>query len=322
METKSQLTFTDIMNDGWRYIEGSDDAYANLDGKIKRHGKIINEQKVDEGYLRCTVGGKVGRKYSHILVANTWLDNPLNLPVVDHLNHDKSDNRVCNLEFVTHKENSLRCGATGALGRHETLPIRAIRLSDKKEMVFDNQSECGKALGINPKDINKQLRGKRNTSHGYKFEYIYTDNQSEEYIQMELIGYQQWLEGRFPDDEYGVFYSDLEERNNNIYDLRQSGLSYRVIAEKFGITIERVRQICAKTERMRIENANEIYLFAIKCGKSRSVARKIFLNLKRLSIIDVDGVKNLNPEEFGKMRNVGVEQVNILRKMQETLKNG
>ena len=200
METKSQLTFTDIMNDGWRYIEGSDDAYANLDGKIKRHGKIINEQKVDEGYLRCTVGGKVGRKYSHILVANTWLDNPLNLPVVDHLNHDKSDNRVCNLEFVSHKENSRRCGATGVLGNSKVKMIMATRLSDGETMVFDSQAEAGKALGINPKDINKQLRGKRKTSHGYTFQYLYVDFNSDEYIQMELQGYELWKKGLWIDE--------------------------------------------------------------------------------------------------------------------------
>ena len=200
METKSQLTFTDIMNDGWRYIEGSDDAYANLDGKIKRHGKIINEQKVDEGYLRCTVGGKVGRKYSHILVANTWLDNPLNLPVVDHLNHDKSDNRVCNLEFVSHKENSRRCAATGVLGNSKVKMIMATRLSDGETMVFDSQAEAGKALGINPKDINKQLRGKRKTSHGYTFQYLYVDFNSDEYIQMELQGYELWKKGLWIDE--------------------------------------------------------------------------------------------------------------------------
>lgn len=112
-DTKAQLNIFDIYNGGWRYIEGSDDAYANMDGQIMRHGKIVKQRKVDEGYLRCTVGGKIGRQYSHIMIANTWLDKANDGYVVDHLNNKKDDNRVCNLEFVSHKENSRRCGATG-----------------------------------------------------------------------------------------------------------------------------------------------------------------------------------------------------------------
>ena len=38
------------------------------------------------------------------------------------------------------------------------------------------------------------------------------------------------------------------ERNRGVYDMRQSGASYREIAEHFGISIIRVRQILAAEE--------------------------------------------------------------------------
>jgi hypothetical protein len=41
----------------------------------------------------------------HRLVAEAFLENPLNLPEVDHINHNRGDNRMQNLRWVTHKEN-------------------------------------------------------------------------------------------------------------------------------------------------------------------------------------------------------------------------
>jgi hypothetical protein len=41
----------------------------------------------------------------HRLVANEFLENPLNKPQVNHINSDKSDNSIGNLEWVTIREN-------------------------------------------------------------------------------------------------------------------------------------------------------------------------------------------------------------------------
>lgn len=43
--------------------------------------------------------------YVHRLVAEAFIDNPNNLEQVDHINSDKSDNDVSNLQWVTHQEN-------------------------------------------------------------------------------------------------------------------------------------------------------------------------------------------------------------------------
>lgn len=50
--------------------------------------------------------GIAGRYYTvHRVVAQTWIPNPDNKPCVNHIDHVKHNNRVDNLEWVTHQEN-------------------------------------------------------------------------------------------------------------------------------------------------------------------------------------------------------------------------
>ena len=54
------------------------------------------------GYMLQSVKG--WNRYVHRLVAECFIPNPLNKPSVDHINQNKSDNRVCNLRWATMSE--------------------------------------------------------------------------------------------------------------------------------------------------------------------------------------------------------------------------
>ena len=67
---------------------------------VWKKGSVINNC----GYLMMQCNKK--RYLVHRLVAEACIPNPDNLPVVDHINRDKHDNRACNLRWVTRSENS------------------------------------------------------------------------------------------------------------------------------------------------------------------------------------------------------------------------
>lgn len=79
------------------------------DGVITSHqGRVLNQQVCRKGYHRVVVqSGRSQRKHMgvHRLVAKAYLPNPTNLPEVNHLDGDKSNNHVANLEWCTTKQN-------------------------------------------------------------------------------------------------------------------------------------------------------------------------------------------------------------------------
>ena len=48
-----------------------------------------------------------GKYYNkHVIVARQFIENPDNLPQVDHINHDKADYHLSNLRYVSSSENN------------------------------------------------------------------------------------------------------------------------------------------------------------------------------------------------------------------------
>lgn len=101
-----------MVNEEWLDIEGYDGLY-----KISNFGNIISLKNKYKKYLKKCYNkagyqivilrkdNKSKHFYVHRLVAQTFISNPDNKPHIDHINTDRTDNRVENLRWVTHKEN-------------------------------------------------------------------------------------------------------------------------------------------------------------------------------------------------------------------------
>lgn len=79
--------------------------YVSTLGNLKDRRKRVIPLKIDQkGY--CVIRTEVGYVSVHRLVMKTWKPAPnVEQLTVDHLNHNKRDNRLENLEWVTHQIN-------------------------------------------------------------------------------------------------------------------------------------------------------------------------------------------------------------------------
>ena len=143
-------------------------------GRIKniKYDRILCPIKNKGGYMEYTFcqNGIKKTLSIHRLVAYYFIENPENKPYVNHLDGNKTNNNVNNLEWCTAQENNIHARMNGLLCQEK--PIIAKNIITGEEIPFKSISEAGALLGINKGTIHKVLSGKRNMVHNYNFEYI------------------------------------------------------------------------------------------------------------------------------------------------------
>ena len=142
---------------------------SNIDGKVRnvKTGRLLKPETARHGYLRVVLCKN--RKHTtfsvHRLVAQVFIPNPDNLPVVNHINEDKTDNRVENLEWSTYKHNS------------EHSLNKKVRCIETKR-VFDSIQEASNWYqqetggGVITSMISRCCKGKKKTAGGFHWEYV------------------------------------------------------------------------------------------------------------------------------------------------------
>lgn len=160
------------MEEIWKDIEGYEGVYqvSNF-GRVKRveTNRILKGRKDSKGYLMANLSKNsiVSNKTIHRLVAQAFIPNPENKQDINHIDEDKTNNNVNNLEWSTRKEN---CNH-GTRNERISIPIIATNLKTGESREFYGTNECARRLGLYQQNITSVLKGRRKHTGGYTFKY-------------------------------------------------------------------------------------------------------------------------------------------------------
>ena len=164
------------MEEIWKDIKGYEGHYQiSNTGKVKslhfniatqKQETILKQSETWGGYLR--VGLTKDRKPKlfavHRLVAEAFIPNIENKPVVDHINGDRADNRVENLRWCTHSENSRNSKALKSSKRYNS-----IKVVDNKGNTFNSYREASRFWGVSANTIKNDVLGKVESKRKVRF---------------------------------------------------------------------------------------------------------------------------------------------------------
>lgn len=131
--------------------------------KHKKNCKILKIGEHRQGYktIMLSKDGKQKGYLVHRLVAEAFIRNEKSKPEVNHIDADKANNCVSNLEWVTAKENSIHATRLGIKNTKKAVEKIKRKVffyeGGKLVKIFDSGAQCAKELELNYKSLNSSL---------------------------------------------------------------------------------------------------------------------------------------------------------------------
>lgn len=157
----------------WRKIKEFENYQVSNDGRIRnKNTKKVLKPWIRNGYYSITLrkDSKSFTKNIHKIVGITWLKKTLNSNFINHIDGNKLNNKLENLEFVTPKQNTKH-----AIDNNLTKPnVKKVKQYTKDGIFlkeFASIKEAEGKTGVSNKHIGSVCRGKRKTTGGYVWKY-------------------------------------------------------------------------------------------------------------------------------------------------------
>lgn len=151
--------------------------WGNVRNKTTKY--ILKWRETKTGYFQVSIKyddiNKFKNAYVHRLVAENWINNPQNKPSVNHIDGNKKNNTVENLEWMTYKEqqyhraeilNKKNVGSPKLVGQYTK--------DGELVKIFNSVEEAAASFGKKRVNIDNAIHHKKNqqTAYGYIWKYI------------------------------------------------------------------------------------------------------------------------------------------------------
>ena len=156
------------MDENWKTITYAPNYEVSNLGNIKniKTNKLItiNYDRLKKYNIRARPGlshnGKIKMYYLHRIVAAHFIDNPDNLPEVNHIDGDPYNNTFDNLEWISKLDNMKHANENKLMTRY----TRGVILTNKitgEVKVFDKVTDCATYLGYKPSKVSNTCNDRR-----------------------------------------------------------------------------------------------------------------------------------------------------------------
>ena len=153
------------MQEIWKVVEGHERYLVSNQGRVKSLNfggnkgteRILRPSKSNtNGYMTTVLYGEDGERTSvliHRLVAIAFIANPENKATVNHINENREDNRVENLEWATYLENNTHNGRAERQNKK-------VSLFKNGELVytFESLKKTASFLGVKQNTVSNAIR--------------------------------------------------------------------------------------------------------------------------------------------------------------------
>ena len=156
----------------WRAIEGFENYEISNLGRVRRI-EYVKQREDFNGYpiVNLYRDGKGKTLKVHRLVAKAFIENPNNLPQVNHIDEVKTHNNVTNLEWCSQQYNNSWGTRLDRIAAKHCKPIQQLSINGTLIEEFDSTYDAQAKLGIHNSNICACLKGRRKVAGGYLWRY-------------------------------------------------------------------------------------------------------------------------------------------------------
>ena len=157
----------------WKDVKGYEGLYIiSSTGRIAKllHPKINKDGYCEQGLVKDK--NKKGKRI-HRLVAEAFIPNPLGLKEVNHIDENKQNNEVCNLEWTTHQANvnhGTRIERMSNTQRNRADCSKQV-ICIETGIVYPSINEASRQTGADRNTIADACKGKLKTAKGYHWKF-------------------------------------------------------------------------------------------------------------------------------------------------------